>query len=173
MAILLNSAPPPLGDPIARRKRPFYGPRDADPLEGLLGRAWEDYFLTRDQVISQGPTRLFLIELSAQSGSIGATDLTDGAISGGSYRLSYEARITQAAGALSSLDIEFDWTDEGVPQIHTAGSIVGNTTNTRQSETIILRSDPATPIRYTTTYASVGVPSMEYRLDIFLEAMTR
>ena len=104
-----------------------------------------------------------------RSGIIPATDITDGGLDGGLYRVSYYARITSPRHGHSSLQVSFDWIDGGVVQTFGGGAIMGNLTTNYQSETRLIHVDPLSPVRYSTAYVSIGATSMQYALYFTLE----
>jgi hypothetical protein len=162
MARTLSDAPIPLQDPIARP-----GP---GRFAGLLPDVWIDWFTVLTSTVNQAPNRLSAVELTSQGASIGATDFSGGGVlNAGLYRVTYYARITRAAGTSSSLTVTLSWTDGGASCSFAGAAITGNTTTTIQSETKMIRIDSASPVRYATTYASVGMPTMLYSLDVTLE----
>lgn len=172
MSVLLNNAPLPMTDPIARpRRRDEFKPSQKDPLEGLLSDAWADYLSRLAQNVQASATRVSSSSPVNQAGSIAATDVSGGALKAGLYRLSYYARITQAATVSSSLDVTISWTDGGVAQSQTGASITGNTVTTFQSVTLFFHSDASAPISFSTVYTSVGATPMQYRLDVTLEVI--
>lgn len=169
MSSLVQVIPPPVGDRISRPKREG---RQVDPTEGLLTQKWLEWFTQVNQLISLSPAAAVpAIVLTSQSASIAATDLSGGALRAGLYRVSYYARITTPGGVSSSLTIAFDWTDGGATPTYTGAAMTGNAVTTVQEHVGIIRIDGASPIRYSTTYASVGAPAMQYRLDITLEEL--
>jgi hypothetical protein len=106
-----------------------------------------------------------------QEASIAATDLTGANLKTGLYRLTYHTRITRASGGGSSLTVTVSWTDGGVAQSQSGAAIVTNTTDSMQSNTWAIHIDTGSPVRYETTYGSAGIPTMQYRLDVFLEVI--
>lgn len=170
---ILGTIPLPLGDVIAKRPRKeFLQKGIPDPQEGMVSTPWVEYMTRSDQILAQSPNRLNSVgPLTAQAASIGATDFSTGGLNAGLYRLSYYARITQAATTSSSLIVTFDWTDTGVATSHSFAAITGNTTATNNGspDSKLIYSDAASPIRYSTTYASVGGTPMQYSLQIVLE----
>jgi len=170
MTAVLNQVPIPLSDPIARPKRAQYG-KGVDPQEGHLTDAWTAWFTQLTQTTEGSPQRVASVTLTAQAASIGATDMSTGALSAGLYRISYYARITQAATTSSSLTVTLDWTDGGVSPSFSGAAMTANTVTTFQSETKIIKVDALSPIRYSTTYASVGATPMQYALRVVLEEL--
>jgi len=130
---------------------------------------WSDWFQALVDAVNAAPSTKGKAKLATQAASIAATDLTDGAFPAGMYRVTYYARITQAATTSSSLTVTIDWTDGAVGQSQAGAAMTGNTTTTIQSGSVLLRSDKAKAITYTTTYASVGATVMQYSLDLTLE----
>lgn len=168
---VLNNAPFPQSDPIASPQRDEYrAKRERDPKEGLITQPWIDYYSSQTQLMESFPSRVFSVQLTGQKTSLGATDMTDGTLSAGLYRLSFYARITTAAAISSSLTVAFDWQDGGLTQTYTNVAVTGNTTTTFQGNpTLTFRIDSQSPVRYSTTYASDLVGQMEYCLYINLE----
>jgi len=160
--------PPPVRDAIARQARPEFRGK-IDPLAGLVGDVWVEWFTQLTDDVDSTSARIGGVSLTSQAASIGATDLSGGTISGGLYRLTYYARITQAASTSSSLTVSFGWTDGSVSPTYSGAAITGNTTTTIQSGSIMVKVDANSPITYSTTYASVGATPMQYKLEVVLE----
>lgn len=108
-------------------------------------------------------------KLTTKAASISATPLTVPALNGGLYRVSWYARITQAATVSSSLTVTIGFTESGLALTEPGAAITGNTTTTVQSGSVFIRTDAAAPITYATTYASSGATPMQYRLDVVCE----
>ena len=168
MTLLLGQAPPPLGDVLVRLKRPGM---QQDPFEGKASIPFADWLSRASQSISQGPVRLNTVSALDQGASIAATDLSNGALSAGLYRLTFYAHIVQAASTSSSLTVTFDWTYRGFAASAAAAAITGNTTGTTGSGSVLVSIGAATPVRYATTYVSVGGTAMAYDLWVVLEGM--
>jgi hypothetical protein len=167
---LLNNAPAPIGEPIAQRRRKGFKEGE-DPLEGLIADPWADWYAQQQQTLETFAGRVGeTVALTAQAASIAATDMSGGALSTGLYRISYYTRITQAASVSSSLDVTLDWQDGGVTVAFTGATIAGNTITSFQSYSLpLIFVDAASPVRYSTTYASAGLSAMNYSLYIVLE----
>lgn len=102
--------------------------------------------------------------------SIGATPLHAAAFGAGYYRVSYYARITQAASVSSSLTVTIGWIDGGVPQTLSGAAITGNTPTTVQSGSAgLIHADSGLGITFSTTYVSVGGTPMQYALNVIAE----
>ncbi len=165
MALL--PVPLPAGDPIARPPRPEL--KGKDPLAGHLTDPWLAYFTQQGQAITDSPIRINSAQLIDQSATIVATDLSGASVTAGDYRVTWYARITQAATTSSSLIVTLSWTDGGVTPSYAGSAITGNTVTTVQSDTFLMRSDAVAPIRYATTYVSVGGTPMKYALSLIIE----
>ena len=151
-----NNVPIPHYDPVVKPDR-------------FLTEAWERWFDQLQIIMEAAAARVGSVGLAAQSATIAATDLSDGTLDAGLYRVSYYARITQAATVSSSLTVAFDWTDGGASLSFTGAAITGNTTTTYQSESQLIHVDALSPVRYSTTYATVGATAMQYALYFTLE----
>lgn len=153
---LLGTAPPPVQDRVVGE-------------DGLLTVAWRRWFERLPDTLDAIPSRINAVSLSNQSSSIAATDYSNAVLLEGLYRATYYARITQAATTSSSLTVSFRWTEGGVVQTATGSAIVGNTTATGQSDSIIIQVDKGTAVQYLTTYSSSGATPMIYAVRFVLE----
>ena len=135
----------------------------------MLTDVWNRWFDQLNLTLEAAPSRIKTAQLTAQQGSISPIDLSGGALSSGLYRVSYYARITQAATTSSSLTVTIDWQDGGLTQNFSGAAITGNTTTTNQSGGILIKVDGLNPIRYSTTYRSVGGTPMQYALAVTIE----
>jgi len=169
MTTSINTVPIPLQDPIAQPRRASFGKLAKDPLEGLISSSWVSYFNDLGVSAQAAPSRIGSVSYSDQIASRSATDISDGGLSGGLYRLSYYARITQAASTSSSLTVLLDWTDGGATPSYSGAAMTGNTVTTVQSGSILIQVDPTSPVRYSATYVSVGATVMKYSLHVVLE----
>lgn len=131
---------------------------------------WAQYLTVRDALIQQAATIIVDTALSAQAASIAATSLAVGSTAS-LYRVNSLARITRAAGTSSSLIVTIAWTEGGVALTKAYAALVANTTSTYLSEVLPIRVDANTSVTYATTYASVGAPTMQYRLEIAVERL--
>jgi hypothetical protein len=168
MALL--PVPIPATDPIARPPRQqFVDKKQVDPQQGLITEPWVKFFSAQSQSVSQAPTRIQAISLTGQFSNIAASDLTAGGGAAGLYRLTYYMRITRAATLNSNLTFTAGWTDDGVPQSISGAGVTGNTTTSLETGTVLIYSDPISPITYATTYVSAGATAMNYKLSVTLE----
>lgn len=164
---LLNNAPVPYNDALVRLPKSL---TDKDKMAGLLSDTWQLYFDSLLQTVTSSPQRANAVQLEAQGASIGATDMSGGGIGAGLYRITWNAQITRAAATSSSLTVTFGWTQRAVPQSRGGVAITGNSISSGEADKhLLIYADRDSPITYSTTYASVGAPSMQYSLDVVLE----
>lgn len=156
----LESWVPPLETPVVEPGRGF-----------LLTETWRRWFGRVPSLFTSIPNVLNVATLTAQAASIAATDFQNTRLQAGTYRATYRAQITRAATISSSLTITFSWTDGGVTQTAVGDAIVGNTTTTGQSDSILMRVDAGSAVQYSTTYASVGMTAMQYGFSASLERL--
>lgn len=168
--------PMPLQDPIAKVRdwKAHPDPTRKDDQEGLATDPWIKWLQFSQDTLQSTPRIFTNVTSLAQSASISTTPFPNAQISGGLYRLSYSAQITQAATTSSSLEINFLWTSQdGTSQIVTSAAMTGNTVTTVQSGSIVINSDVNTPVSYSTSYASVGGVSMQYTVSFIIENLNR
>lgn len=113
-----------------------------------------------------------VVSLSGKSASITLTAFNTGTLATGNYRVSYYATVTTPAGVLSSLIVTVNWTDHGVAQTRSSAAMTGNATTTNQSEIWPIHIDAASPVSYSTTYASNPGAAMLYNLYLLLETVS-
>lgn len=175
--IPINPVPLPTGDALTQPRKLFRGSTLQEVItflrsqasQGYLTQTWQRYFGQQAQAISASPVLLDTITVTASGASIGATDLSGGALSEGLYELRFYARIVQAATVSSSLTVTLDFVDKGVVVSRSFPALTANTIATALTDPpLTIRSDGASPIRYSTTYASVGATPMLYDLEIVL-----
>lgn len=154
-----------------RNRRRYPRPGDSDPQEGMATRSWIEWLTNQSTIQSQSPRRLHSVELQDQAASIAATDVSDGTLEAGLYRISYYATISQAATVSSSLTVALDWADRTETKTLTGVAVTANSLGTAQLGGGLIRVDRASPVRYTVTYASVGATAMKYDLALTLERM--
>lgn len=164
--------PMPLSDPISTPRNPRAKPGQKDPGEGILSPEWVPYFTDQGETVSSVSQIVSpMVELTAQAASIVSTPIPTTTLAGGYYRVSFYARVTTAAATSSSLIVTLSWTDGGVSCGISSVAVTGNLTSTVATGTAVIEIDQATGIAYSTTYASVGVPAMQYKLTVILESL--
>src|SRR5512139_132421 len=149
--VLLNTTAPPIEDLVVDKS-------------GRLTMLWKQWFGRVPATLASIPNIFNTVSLSTQAASITATDFSGTTPKAGVYRITYHARITRAATTSSTLTVTLAWTEGGVGQSAAGAAMIGNTTTTIQSDTLLIRSDAAA-VTYATTYGSVGATTMQYSLD--------
>lgn len=144
----------------------------AAEIKGLLPPAWRSWFVGVKDALDKAPQRVGAVSLESQGAAIVTIAVPTPRLSAGLYRVTYYTRITRAATTSSSLQIGLGWTDGAVGQSFAATSLVGNTTTTYQTDSLLVRVDDGAVIVYGTNYGSVGGTSMQYRLDICVEKIS-
>lgn len=110
------------------------------------------------------------LTLVNQAAAIGATALVAQG-SFGVYRVSWNVRITQAAGVSSAVTVTVANTDSGVNVAQVGPALTGNTPTSVQSGSFLVRADAATAITYAVAYTSVGAPAMTYTISVVIETV--
>jgi hypothetical protein len=153
----LQGAPFPTEDELVNAKRKATQP-------------FIDWATALSQTVDASPSRTgSAVELTTQTASIGATPVPTGALATGYFRVTFYARITQAATVSISLTLTLGFTDDSVACALSGAALTGNTTATTQSLTFLVRNDQASALTYSTTYASVGATAMQYKLSVIVE----
>lgn len=140
--------------------------------DGRITEPWRVYF--RDQATTIDTSTVKTVSplvLTGQNASISTTAIPTDALASGLYRLTYYARITGPAGVSSSLTPTFAWTDGSASCTVSGAAITGNTISSTGTGTYLVQIDQATPISYSTTYASNPAAAMTYALAIVLETV--
>ena len=163
----MSQPAPPLYEALAvpeeRQQRPF--------PKLVMAVRWVQYFSGLVTQINTAASRLVHVRLVLQQATIPTTGLPLGTIVAGVYRVSYRARVTQAASNSSSFTVTISWTEGGVAQSRVAAAFAGNSVTTYDFATIVLRADANTPVSYATTYQSNGATSMQHDLDLVAESL--
>ena len=137
--------------------------------------------------VSKGiPAEYATVDLTAQGAAIAATTIYAVPASGaGMYRISFVAKVTQAATTSSVLGgtngFRVVYTDQndsvvvttpaGHPYNSTTANLALNTTQAVYSGVIIINAALSTNIQYSIDWTSVGATPMQYNLHIKVEAM--
>lgn len=165
-------APIPVSDLMVNQPRPQVTKDGGeDKLAGLCSQPWNEWFSLLAGQLNASPFIQNGVSLDSQGASIGATDFTGGALSGGLYRLSYYVQVTRAATTSSSIQVTLAWTFNGATVTFPGTVLTGNTLTTGTSQQVMVRIDAGSPVTYATTYASVGATSMLYSLNVTIEQL--
>ena len=130
---------------------------------------WRSWLSALVVTIRAVPERIKTVSLTAQSAAISTTAIPALEIHEGLYRVSWIARISQAATTSSSLAVTITHVRSAVTCTQSGSAITGNTTATVQSGSVLLYVDADTDISYSTAYASVGATAMNYEIFLVLE----
>ena len=163
---MANQTPAPVQDPICNP--PTVGNKP-NPLGLLITTSWLRFLNTLGALLNTAANRISFVGLAGQNSALGGTPLLPTIANTGTYRLSYYMRVTTPAGVSSSLQITLAWTDGGVAQSFTGAALTSNTTLSFQTGTLLINADAATPISYSTAYASNAANVMRYSLTVTLE----
>lgn len=140
---------------------------------GLMSPRWYIFFRDLNQTVADTPSQVITpVELTDQNASIATTALPTDSLAPGLYQVSYYTRITTAAATSSSLTVTIAWTDGSVACSYSGAALTGNVTTALQTATLLIQIDQASPISYSTTYASNGAGEMKYQLFIVLQAVS-
>lgn len=175
MALILQWAP--IMQPITSIRRPRHPWEQFDP-SGMVTKQWQDFFRYATAILNTAPQVIGDVNRTGLAASVAATviattfpTLPNARLLPGLYLVTTYARVTQAATTSSSLQVSVRFVDGGVTITRAGTAQTGNTTDTTDHNTWMVRVDTETEIRYLTTYASVGATPMTYRLDIKVYAL--
>jgi hypothetical protein len=153
----------------------------AVPVRASLGRVvaglvwlsedWRNWLQTLKDRIDATAQRIGAgVALTAQAAAVSGTVSTP-TLEAGLYRVSWVARITQAATTSSSVTVSIGATSGGVPTTQAGPALTSNVVGAVQSGSVVVDVDAATPITYATSYASVGGTPMQYALSVAVERL--
>lgn len=163
---ILSQVPIPLSDPIAWPRRQ----KEIESREGTLTTPWIDYFTSLGGQVQAGSSRVAQVAFPAgQTASIGATDITNGAIAAGLYAFWFYLRITVAGGAGYTVQVTLDWLDGGVARSFVGNVMPGTILANNNSDGVpLIRVDGGSPVRYSVAVVVGAPPVMQYALDVVL-----
>lgn len=150
--------------PAAPARNPIAGGR------GMVGTLWDAWFRALTLMVNRAPQVMVSRTWTAQTASLSTTTLVSVPATG-LYRLSYAVRVTQAATSSSSLRVTLGWTDGAVAQTAPGESLIGNTTTTREANSVLMRADVRTLLTVAVSYSSSGATAMAFGLDVVAEQM--
>lgn len=138
-----------------------------DPIASV----WYLWFFGLVAVLSAAPTLVVTGSLKNQGAPISTTPLPIDDPQGGYYRVSVYARITRPATTSSSLTVQLGWSETGQTLLYAFPALTGNSVLSVLIQELVIKSDQASPITYSTIYASAGAVTMQYSLDIAVERL--
>lgn len=146
-------------------------PPDLRDVLGLITREWNDYFAALEGRGNQTPSVRRVVREIDIAAAISPTPIPLPTLPASLYRVSWYARITQAATVSSSLQVVIGFTDAAFACEFQGTAATGNTLATVNTGTVVLRSDAGAPVNYSTIYASTGATPMRYDLVVTCEAI--
>lgn len=163
------SAPFPFDTPVS--------PATIDPVTGkttpspYFSQEIVDWLLEQQQRAEDSPEQIASVSLSAQSADIAATPVPMPDLTTGRYRVSVYTRVTRAASTSSELIVTIAWTDGAVALSSAGATLTGNLTTTFEQRTLFLAVDANASITYQVDYTSVGGTTMQFKLEVIVEAL--
>ena len=162
----------PVADPIAVPTKGHPLSEKGKLPKFQMGEKFVRWFSGLNARVNAVPQRLGKETLQGQTASIGTTPLDITTVTRGIWRVSVTVRVTTPGGISGTIQVSVLWTERGVVQIESGTNLAGNLTTTREGKVFVIRVDGSTPISYSTTYTSTGVPAMQYSLDIVAEELS-
>jgi hypothetical protein len=122
--------------------------------------------------LGTAPSLVHHVAVTGKTAAIGTTSIPTGTLSAGVYRLSWQLRITSAAGVSSAIQITLGWTSHSVAHTYVGTTVNGNTTATHESAPpLLIAVDAGSPVTYAISYASNPASAAVYAADVILEAV--
>lgn len=168
-----NAVPMPLSERMVtpRDTVRFPKPGLVDPGEGKVTKAWAEWLTDLSASLTRSARRMFSVQVLDQNAALAATDMTNGTLAAGLYRVSYYATLAVVGSVSSSLTVTLDWVDRGSTKTVSGAAITANTLAVAQSGSFLIRADRNSPVRYSTAYASNAAGEMLYDLCLTLEML--
>ena len=138
---------------------------------GLFRLPFLTWFRNLRSTLDEAPQKVTdgVVDRTGLGAAISTTAIPTASLDAGLYRVTYAARISQAATTSSSLTVTISWTRSSVAMSFPGAAMTGNATTTFQSETKMIKIDAASPVSYATAYSSTGATAMQYELAVVLE----
>jgi hypothetical protein len=161
--------PPPYRDNVTTQVRAG----NSLTMASKLTRQWEAWFGLLVAAFAGLSRKMGSVAVTGHAAAIGATAVPTVPYVSGLYVVRYYIRVSRAATTSSSLQVTIVWTDgtvaAPVAMQETGAALVGNTTATHESGTMLIRCVANTDITYAVAYASVGATSCQFNFDIFVD----
>lgn len=169
MATSVNPLPLP-SEPliVLRDKRKYPDPREKDPREGYMSDRFREYFDRQAAGLAVATAVVNSVEALDQTASIAATDMSGASLASGTYEFTWFVSIRTAAGLSSSVIVTVDFVYRSATKTLSYSAVNGNTTATFGHGGGIIVIDSASPVRYSTTYASNPASAAHYDLLLVL-----
>ena len=121
--------------------------------------------------VANAPSLYPAVSLTNQSASIGVTPIPLPSLATGLFRITWYLRKTTADGVSSSIQLTISWTESSQALSISGAALATDAVTAVQSNSIMVLTDAASPISYSTTYASNTPATMKYRLTVLVEAV--
>lgn len=163
-----NVAPVPWQTPVIQ-----LDPQTLKPIPGFtMGKDFGNWLFTSVvQQIANAPQIYPSVSLTAQSAAIGTTPIPLPSLASGAYRITWYLEKTVADGVSSSVQVTINWTHNTKSLSLSGAALTTDTTLAVQSNSITVLIDAASPISYTTAYASNTPATMKYQLFVLVETV--
>lgn len=163
-----NVAPVPWQTPVIQ-----LDPQTLKPIPGFtMGKDFGNWLFTSVvQQIANAPQIYPAVSLTAQSAAIGTTPIPLPSLASGAYRITWYLEKTVADGVSSSVQVTINWTHNTKSLSLSGAALTTDTTLAVQSNSITVLIDAASPISYTTAYASNTPAKMTYQLFVLVETV--
>lgn len=139
--------------------------------EGHATKSWIDWLTSLTGSVQASASRVATISYTDQSGSIGATDISNGTLPEGLYLFMYSVRITAVNPSPSDIVVVLDWNDAGAAVSFTSATLSSTSVTVAMSDVELIHISGGTPVRYSTTFLP-GTASCRYRVDFVLLRLT-
>jgi hypothetical protein len=141
-----------------------------EPIAGtnLITDRWRIWLRDLLALINTNTNRLATIVLDAQTAAVPATAFGTGVLGPGQYQVNAFTHITTPGSVTSSLAVNVQFTHKGIVCTQTSAALTSNLNTSTQGTPFVFTIDSATPINYSTTYASNAANSMAYSLTLTL-----
>ncbi len=148
-------------------------PQTRKPLPDFtMGKDFGNWLFTSVvQQIANAPQVYPAVSLSTQSAAIGTTPIPLPSLATGAYRITWYLEKTVADGVSSSVQVTISWTHNTKSLSLSGAALTTDTTLAVQSNSITVLIDAASPISYSTAYASNTPGLMKYQLYILVESV--
>ena len=163
-----NVAPVPWSVPVIQ-----LDPQTSKPIPGFtMGKDFGNWLFTSVvQQIANAPQIYPAVSLTAQNAAIGTTPIPLPSLASGAFRITWYLEKTTADGVSSSVQVTINWTHNTKSLSLSGAALTTDTTLAVQSNSITVLIDAASPISYTTTYASNTPGTMKYQIYLLVETV--
>lgn len=136
-----------------------------------ISAPWYRYLIGLQASGESSATVKATISETGQTAAITTTAVIAALQTAGLYRLQWDVQVTTAAVTSSSVQLTLSWTSGGVAMTKVGTAVVGNTTTSYDSNSVLIKADGLSDINYATTYASNAANTMGYSVFIICELM--